>query len=304
MGPQDGRVLVITPVHNEAEHLERTAASLAAQSRPPDRWVIVDDGSRDATPAIARKCERELPYVTVLRAPQSFELAERDRLAVANEARAFNFGLRASGWHDYTHVGKLDGDVELPPEWFASLLGHFEAEPRLGIAGGRLAERTPTEWQLIPIPATHVHGAVKLWSRECLQSVGGIRESLGWDTIDETYARMLGFRTHSFADLVARHHRHWASADGRLRGRARHGECAWILHQTLPWALLRSLKLALVPPRGLSGAAFLYGYATAALRRTPRVEDRDFRRFVRRELRKRMLAPLDAVFEYALGPRV
>ncbi len=83
-----------------------------------------------------------------------------------------------------------------------------------------------------------------------------------------------------------------ARADGRLRGRARHGECAWILHYGLGWVSLRSLKVASVPPVGLSGVAFLYGYCRAALRGIPQVEDEDFRRFVRRELRARMRQPL------------
>ena len=137
-----------------------------------------------------------------------------------------------------------------------------------------------------------MHGAVKLFRRECLEAIGGIPERLAWDTIDETYARMRGFETCSFADLIARHHRPWGSADGRLRGRARHGECAWILHYGFLWVFLRSFKVARVPPWGLSGLAFLFGYLRAAARRVPRVEDRDFRRFVRGELRARMLRPL------------
>jgi hypothetical protein len=42
----------------------------------------------------------------------------------------------------------------------------------------------------------------------------------------------------------------------------------------------------------LSGLAFLYGYARAGMRRSPKVDDPQFRRFVRRELRRRMLRPL------------
>jgi hypothetical protein len=88
---------------------------------------------------------------------------------------------------------------------------------------------------------------------------------------------------------VAKHHRHWGSADGRLRGRARHGQCAWILHHGLGWATLRSLKVALVPPRGLSGIAL-----SVPLSRSRRARDcartrPPFRRFARRELRRRML---------------
>ncbi len=99
-----------------------------------------------------------------------------------------------------------------------------------------------------------------------------MQERLGWDTIDETYARMHGFRTRAFPELVAHHHRPWGSADGTLRGRARHGQCAYIVHFTLPWVTLRAFKVARVRPRGLSGVAFLYGYV--ALRDRPRASGR------------------------------
>jgi poly-beta-1,6-N-acetyl-D-glucosamine synthase len=296
------RLLIVSPVYNEASHLDRTAQAIAAQERRPDRWVIVDDGSSDDTLEIARRWGRELDFVTVLSAPQHAGDAGPDRLALAKEARAFNLGLREAGCREFTHIGKLDGDVELPPQWFATLLERFRAEPALGLGGGRLIEPSPDGWQLIPIPDSHIHGAVKLYRRECLEAIGGITERLAWDTVDETYARMRGFDTRSLPELVARHHRHWGSADGRLRGRARHGECAWILHQSLPWALLRSLKLARVPPFGLSGAAFAYGYLRAAARRIPQVDDPQFRRFVRRELRERMRGPLSgALARRAVG---
>jgi hypothetical protein len=42
-------------------------------------------------------------------------------------------------------------------------------------------------------------------------------------------------------------------------------------------------------PRVFSGFAFFYGYVRAAVARTERVPDPDFRRHVRRELRQRMV---------------
>lgn len=285
------RLLVVSPIYNEGEHLDRTAIAVAAQQRPPDRWVIVDDGSRDGTLEIARRWERELPYLTVVQAP-ALRLAGGDGLALARDARAFNFGLAVADWRQYTHIGKLDGDVELPPHYFEALLSRFRTEVGLGISGGRLEEPVLGGWSLIPIPPSHVHGAVKLYRRDCLERIGGIHERLAWDTIDETYARMRGFTTFSPPDLVARHHRQWGSAGGRLRGCARHGQCAWILHQSSWWVLLRSVKLARVRPAVLSGAAFAYGYLRAAASRTPQVDDRQFRRFVRRELRDRVLASI------------
>jgi len=285
------KLLVVSPVYNEAANLEATARAVAAQTLPPDRWLVIDDGSDDGTLPLARRLERQLDFMTVLEAPQDIPPGA-DNLALAREAHAFNFGLQEAGWEKYELIGKLDGDVEIPSDWFATLAERFEADEELGVAAGRLAERGRSGWAPIPIPAHHVHGAVKLFRRECLEAIGGVPERLGWDTIDETYARMRGYTTCSYPDLVARHHRPWGSANGRLRGRARHGECAWILHYGFFWVLLRSLKVARTPPLGLSGAAFLCGYLAAALRRVPRVEDRAFRLFVRDELRSRMLRPI------------
>jgi poly-beta-1,6-N-acetyl-D-glucosamine synthase len=292
----DSRVLLITPLRNEAAHIERTARALAAQTRPPDLWLAVDDGSTDATPELLRELEAEVPFMRVLATPEWHTEPGPDRLALAAEARAFNWALQTVDTSEYTHIGKLDGDIELPPDYFEGLLARFAECPELGIGGGTLLEpgRNGSDWHTARTPDYHVRGALKLYSRACFEAIGGIEERLGWDTIDETYARMRGFVTRSYGDLVARHHRPIGTADGTLRGRARHGECAYILHYGLLWVTLRSFKVAASWPVGIGGVAFLYGYLRAALRSRPRVDDEHFRRFVRRELRARMLRPLRA----------
>lgn len=279
-------LLLITPARDEAMHLERTIRAVAAQTQRPDLWLIVDDGSTDATPAILDRAASELPFVRVLRAPEHGAGAS-DRLAVAAEARAFNWALGTVDPDDYTHIGKLDADIELPAEYFERLLERFEREPELGIAGGNLLERGRNGWYLTKVPSSHVRGALKLYSRSCFEVIGGIEERLGWDTIDEIYARMNGFATRSLPEANARHHRPVATRGGALRGRARHGQCAYILRYPTWWVALRSLKVACSRPFGLSGLAFFYGYARSAARREARVEDERFRRFVARELRSR-----------------
>ncbi len=281
-------LLLISPVRNEAPHIERVARAVAAQTRPPDTWMVVDDGSEDGTLDLLRALEAQIPFMKVICAAQQHQHDGPDRLARAAAPRAFNVGLRAVGAIDFSFIGKLDGDVELPADYFDELLQRFEEDPMLGIACGDLVERRNAEWQRLRIPSHHVHGALKLYRRECFASIGGVQERLGWDTIDETYARMRGFSTRSFRDLVARHHREWGSADGKLRGRARHGTCAYIAGYGPVWVTLRAAKLATVRPFALSGIAFLFGYLRAAGGRVPRVEDREFRRHVRRELRARL----------------
>ncbi|MGC1166040.1 MAG: glycosyltransferase family A protein [Solirubrobacterales bacterium] len=281
------RVLLITPARDEALHLERTIRAVIAQTRTPDLWLIVDDGSTDATPRILERFAAEAPFLRVLRAPTQVSRPGEDRLTIAAEARAFNAALATVDPTEFTHVGKLDADVELPPDYMERLLERFAAEPRLGVAGGTLLERGARGWQPTKVPAYHVRGALKLYSRACFEAIGGIEERLGWDTIDETYARMHGYTTRSLPRLTARHHRPVATRGGTLRGRARHGQCAYILRYGAWWVTLRSLKVACSRPYGLSGAAFLYGYLRSALRRDDRVEDERYRRFVARELRDR-----------------
>jgi GT2 family glycosyltransferase len=286
------RLLVVSPVHNEAAQIERVAMAMLAQTRPPDEWVVVDDGSEDETAALLGRLPAEVPFMRVVSSDPARRRGGADQLALAAAPRAFNFGM-AHGRDDFTHVAKLDGDVELPPEYYEVLLARFGRDGRLGIACGDLIEPIGSEWKRLAIPPHHVHGALKLYSRECLEAIGGVPERLGWDTIDETYARMRGFRTRSFPDLVARHHRPVATAGGALRGRARHGRCAWIAHFGVGWVLLRGFKVgARMRPRGLSGVAFVGGYLHAAASGVGRVEDRGFRRFVRRELRDRVRAAI------------
>jgi poly-beta-1,6-N-acetyl-D-glucosamine synthase len=282
------RLLLITPARDEAAHIERTARAVAAQTRPPDLWLIADDGSTDATPRLLRQLEAEVPFLKALSAPQPPPGPSHDRLAVAAEARAFNWALEGVDSAGFTHLGKLDADVELPPDYFERLLARFAEQPRLGIAGGDLLEPGRDGWHLARVPEYHVRGALKLYSAPCFEKIGGIEERLGWDTIDETYARMRGYETRSIPGLLAKHHRPVATASGALRGRARHGRCAYIVRYGPGWVLLRSLKVACSRPRVISGLAFLYGYLRSALRRDERVEDERFRCFVAQELRARI----------------
>lgn len=283
---------MISAVRNEAKHIERVIAAVAAQTRPPDLWIVIDDASSDGTAEILERLEPAVGFLRVLRVDTDGPRAQRDRLAVAAEARAFNRALGTVDWRGYTHIGKLDGDVELPPIYLERILEEFAGDRRLGIAGGSLVERSGEQLRRVRIPEYHVHGAVKMYRRDCFERVGGIEQRLGWDTIDETYARMRGFATRSLPDLVALHHRHSATADGALRGRARHGTCAYILRYDPLWVAARSIKVATARPIGLSGLAFLYGYLSGPARRVERVEDDAFKRFVRRELRARLLGPL------------
>jgi biofilm PGA synthesis N-glycosyltransferase PgaC len=284
------RLLLISPVRDEADHVDAVVAGVEGQERAPDLWVVVDDGSRDGTGDRFRAHADRLPYLRVISTPDGAERgAAADRLVAAGPERAWNHGLREAGPDGFTHLGKLDGDIVMPPDYLAELLRRFAADPRLGMAGGAIFEPEGEGWRLLRTPADQVTAPARVYSLACFDAIGGMPERLGADVITTTYARMKGFRTATFSDLPVRHLRHIGTAQGALRGRARHGAYQYIVHYSPLWIVLRSLMVAMrFRPYGLSGIWFFGGYAGAALRRTERVEDPEFRAFMRAEQRARL----------------
>src|SRR6185437_8130998 len=61
------RYLLVTPCRDEAKFARRTLDSIAAQTVAPALWIIVDDGSKDETPAILEEYARKFPYIKILR---------------------------------------------------------------------------------------------------------------------------------------------------------------------------------------------------------------------------------------------
>jgi biofilm PGA synthesis N-glycosyltransferase PgaC len=287
----DRRVVMVSPMRNEAKHLEAVIRAMAAQTRPPDAWIVVDDGSTDATREILERAATQLGFLRVVSAP-AFPMPEgADRLSHAAAPRVFNYGLSLAG--SFAYVGKLDGDVELPPDYFERLLAEFGSDPQLGIAGGVVVERHGGEWRVHGAShLAHVRGALRLYSAECLRDVGGVREILGWDGIDIILAHKSGYRTRSFTDLVARHHRPTGTAQGALKGHLRWGRCQYIQGYPAYWVLARAVKVGAAEPRVLSGLAYAAGYAQAALKRVPRFDENGYRAHLRGELRGRAAAKL------------
>lgn len=289
--PLDGtRLLVVSPVRDEAAHIAQVAEAVCAQTRRPDLWVIVDDNSTDSTRQEIAAFE-DPAFMRVIEMPPHAAVNAKDRLAAGAPARAFVYGLEWAGWRDYTHVTKLDGDVVLPADYFERLLERFAADRKLAAAGGAILERRGTGWDVLATPLDQATAPARVYRSECVEEIGGVPVSRASDAIAGIYLRMGGYSTRTYLDLGFGHLRPSGTAQGALQGRVRHGEYAYELHQPFWWALLRAFRTSVwLPPRGLSGVAFLYGYVYGWARRAPRIDDPEFHRFMRRELRDRVTA--------------
>jgi poly-beta-1,6-N-acetyl-D-glucosamine synthase len=279
---------VVVVFLNEEPHLPRLLASIADQTRSPDRLLLVDDGSVDASPRLARAFADKHPYARPLERP--LRSGESDRLASASELRAFQWAV-AQLQDPYDVVAKLDGDLELTPKFFERIVAALEADRKLGIAGASLSVAGPDgRWRREPSAPWHVRGATKFYRRECYEQVVPLPPILGWDTIDEARARMHGWRVAliPLPDGDARHLRTTGSYDGLLRGFRRRGIAAWGYGAHPLNVVLSALVRMRERPRVLGGLAYLWGWLDAAVHGMPRAEPKVVA-FVRREQLRRIL---------------
>jgi glycosyltransferase involved in cell wall biosynthesis len=261
--------------------------SVAAQTRPPDRLLLVDDGSRDGSAVLAEAFARRHDFATALRRP--VRPSETDRLATAAELRAFNWALRTLD-EPWELVAKLDADLRLPSQTLALVEARFSHDPGLGIAGPRLrsldeagrdvSHRTRPE---------HVEGAVKFYRRDCLEQIAPIPPILGWDTIDEVRARMCGWRTAGglLAEDPVLHVRPMGARDGAVRAHWRWGACAYAYGEHPLYALAMGMRQLSERPRVVGGLSYVAGWTLAALRGAPRAEP-ELRAYVRRTQLRRL----------------
>jgi biofilm PGA synthesis N-glycosyltransferase PgaC len=268
---------VVTPAHDEAETLPRLARCLAAQRVPPRSWIIVENGSSDATPAIADELASE-PWIRVIRVDGRHESVRGFPVV-----RAFHAGLDALDTPPDVVV-KLDADVSFEPDYFDGLLRAFADDASLGIASGSAYELDRDGvWQQQFVTGASVWGASRAYRWQCLQHVLPLEAHMGWDGIDAVKAAMAGWRTRTLPHLPFHHHRTEGEREGERRKHwAARGDCFHYMGYRSWYVVLGALHHARREPAAL---AMIVSYFSAALRGKPRCPDPSVRAYLRGEQR-------------------
>jgi biofilm PGA synthesis N-glycosyltransferase PgaC len=280
------RYVVITPVRNEQENLPRTIVSMAQQTVRAWKWVIVDDGSTDATGRIADEARAQYPWIEVVhRRDRGF------RKPGGGVVEAFREGYQLVESTRWDFIVKLDGDLSFEPDYFAAVFNHFVQNPRLGITGGTICKLDGGALvpESIGDPRFHVRGATKIYRADCWQQLGGLYPAPGWDTLDEIKANMLGWTTCTLAGLKLHHHRHAGEADGKWVNWFKNGRANYITGYLPLFMLCKCLTRIFSKPYGIGALGLWCGYASGYLKRVPRINDPQLIRYLRREQLNRLL---------------
>jgi poly-beta-1,6-N-acetyl-D-glucosamine synthase len=273
------RYVLISPCRDEAAFMRQTLDSVIAQSIRPAKWVIVDDGSTDGTQSILAEYASRYDWIQII------TRADRGRRAVGpGVIEAFYAGYSAIIPDDYEFLCKLDLDLRIPPRYFEILMRRMVENPRIATCSGKsyvedngelVSERHGDETSL---------GMTKFYRVSSFKEIGGFVRQVMWDGIDCHLCRMHGLIACSWDEPELRfiHLRPMGSSQQSIYiGRMRHGFGQYFMGTGFLYMLASALSRINDKPYVMGSLAMLWGWLSSALRRQPRYDDLEFRRFLR-----------------------
>ncbi len=258
---------VIIPAKNESTTIAQTIDSIATQTIPPIAILVMNDGSTDDTESIVHGRQAKYQFLQCCPIEQGGEYSLGGHVV-----SLFNRGRRvladqgiACDW-----IVKLDADLGFEANFMEQIAGRIEGLD-IGIVSGtpyyleggkRVFEYSPT-W--------HTHGQFKIYSRRCYESMGGVPESLGWDTADNIIAMSNGWETVAYTDINYLMHRKVGGKSSLKRGRVNHGIGCYVLGYSFSYLLLKICHDLFKPPYLLGALYFIKGYLKATIDRPARI---------------------------------
>ncbi|HUH52137.1 MAG TPA: glycosyltransferase family A protein [Flavobacterium sp.] len=280
------RYYVIIPVYNEQDHIIKMLDSLLSQSLLAEKVVIVDDNSTDNSARIIKEYIARYDFIELV-----YNASEAIHLPGSKVIKAFNKGLEVLD-DNYDFIVKLDGDLILPTNYFEQIAAVFQANPKVGMAGGRAyIEKND---QLILESLTdddHIRGAFKSYRKACFLEIGKLKADMGWDTVDELLARYYGWEIAVDKSLQVKHLKPTGNQYNSA-SRYKQGEAFYSLGYGAVITVLASMKLAFKKGKPLLCIDYIKGYYKAKKAHKPLLVTAEQAKFIRNYRWKKIKAKL------------
>lgn len=267
---------IIIPAHNEEAFLAKTLHSVLKQTLLPKKVIVVNDHSTDNTENIIDGFALKNSFFQKLNTSSSDE-----HMPGSKVVNAFNKGLKLLD-DQYDFIVKLDADLVLPIGYFQKIASIFKGNPKIGIAGGFIYEQNSSgEWRLNhPMNKSHVRGALKAYTKDCFNTIGGLKTVMGWDTIDELLAQYHGFEIETIEELKVKHLRPTGKAYNP-KAKLLQGKAMYAMGYGFWLTLIASLKMAFKQRKIIAFYHNMKGYLHAQKERLPIIVTQDEGKFIR-----------------------
>lgn len=194
------KIYIVIPAYNEEASITRTLHSLAEQTFLPEKILVVNDNSTDETQKCIDAVAKKYPFIHSVKFAS--EATHQPGSKVIN---AFNKGLKTLDT-DYDIICKFDADLIFPPNYLQQIVTIFKENPHCGMAGGFCYIEKKGHWVIENLTnKDHIRGALKAYRKECFHQIKGLKNTMGWDTIDELLAQYHGWGIITDTSLLVKH---------------------------------------------------------------------------------------------------
>ena len=191
---------IIIPAHNEEAYLSYTLQSLVEQTFLPKKITVVNDSSTDGTQRIIENFSEKYNFITGI-----YHNSEETHSPGSKVINAFYHGLKEND-DNFDIICKFDADLIFPTNYLEKIVAIFQSDPEIGMAGGFCYIEKSGQWVLENLTnKDHIRGALKAYRKACFEEIGGLKNTMGWDTVDELVAQYHGWKIQTDTSLHVKH---------------------------------------------------------------------------------------------------
>lgn len=269
------RYYIIAPAYNEEAFIQLTLDSLVNQTVLPNKLIMVNDNSTDKTAEIITSYAQKHPWIQLVN-----KTSENIHLPGSKVIQAFQKGFETLD-ENYDLIVKIDADLIFPPNYFETVIKHFESDDRIGMAGGFCYIEKNGDWVLENLTdKDHIRGALKAYRKETFQQIGGLKPAMGWDTVDELLCKFYNWKVVTDESLHVKHLKP-TGANYNKTARYKQGEAFYSLGYGFWITAIASLKLAMRKGKPLLFMDYINGFWKAKSAKKPMLVNPEQAKFIR-----------------------
>jgi glycosyltransferase involved in cell wall biosynthesis len=194
----DLSIVAIIPLYNGAKWIEQAIASVLSQTRQPDEFIVVDDGSTDdgAGAAIVERMAREHPIIRLLRKPNGGQSSARNFGVAHSKSAVVGLLDQDDIWYS-THLETLikpfHEQRHVPLGWVYSNIDLVAEDGKLVVRNylrDVATEHPKRHLTRCLAEDMHVLPGASLISRAAFEVVGGFDERLSGYEDDDLFLRL------------------------------------------------------------------------------------------------------------------
>ena len=277
-----GAYYLVIPTYNEEAFIGLTLQSLISQTVLPSKIVVVNDNSTDKTAEIVLAFAKENPYIELVN-----KTSENIHLPGSKVIQAFQKGFETLD-ENYDLIVKIDADLIFPPNYFETIINHFQSDSRIGMVGGFCYIEKNGDWVLENLTdKDHIRGALKAYRKETFQQIGGLKPAMGWDTVDELLCKFYNWKVVTDESLHVKHLKP-TGANYNKKARFKQGEAFYTLGYGFWITAIASAKLAMMKKKPFLFMDYLQGFLKAKHAKTPLLVTKEQARFIKNYRLKKM----------------